>query len=203
MPENRDIDVYKLDCAMIGVKPLIIDLERDGESIMKDAQTSSTIIGNNREAFLESERIALEMRGKGYEVIRQKVETVPWHPAAPCQEHHKVLMPKNCYFEAHFSCVITKGQKDLLANIAAANNSHISRNFFKKLGDGKFVNMITTREYEGTYEKFLVHLEKLKTSLKDNNVLFEKEIVEFSIYDTKVSQDASWLTGEKKGVKIA
>ena len=109
-------------------------------------------------------------------------------------------MPEHCYFEAHINCVITEAERDTLRAIAVCHNSHLSKNFFKKLEDGKFVNMITNREYSGTYESFMNNLELLKADLKINNIQFEKVITEFSIYDTKVSHDFKWLNKEKQEI---
>ena len=105
-------------------------------------------------------------------------------------------MPGDCYFEAHIGCIITPEEKSKLANIADGNDCHMSRNFFKKMEDGKFVNMITYRKYDGTYDDFIKTVESIKGVLKFHDIHFEKVITEFAIYDTKVSHDFLWL--EKK-----
>jgi hypothetical protein len=56
--------------------------------------------------------------------------------------------------------------------------------------------MVTVRWYVGTHEKVLSDLDKLKNDLKKNNIVYEKLIVEFCIYDTKVSHDFKWLKKE-------
>jgi hypothetical protein len=109
-------------------------------------------------------------------------------------------MPEDCYFEAHIGCIITKEQKDSLNYIANINGAHLSRNFFKKLEDNQFVNMITLRKKTGTYSMFEEKVEILKKQLKENNIDFEKVITEFSIYDTKVSHDFKWLNKQKENV---
>jgi len=191
---NSQIQMFKNVCGILGVKPIVLDLENGGEVVMKDVMTSSNHIGNNTTAYEECERISNVLLKNGFNVIRSKIETVPWHPAAPTVDGDK--MPKNCYFEAHVGCIINLDEKEILNNIAKNHNAHLSRNFFKKLEDGKNINMITLRYYEGTYNNFMNELEKLKDSLKLNNIEYEKVITEFSIYDTKVSHDYLWI--EKK-----
>ena len=66
--------------------------------------TSSKHFGDNRSAYEESERIVKELRNRGYKVVRNKIESVPWHPAAPQdndKDHplfHGEPIPNGCYF---------------------------------------------------------------------------------------------------------
>jgi NTP pyrophosphatase (non-canonical NTP hydrolase) len=184
------INLFKEVCGQIGVKPIVIELEKNGENVMRDVMTSSHFFGTNAEAYHECVRVADELTKNGFDVVRKKIETIPWHPAAPTGD---AKMPQDCYFESHISCVITPEEKALLSDIAQRHDGHLSKNFFKKLEDGKFVNMITLRWYQGNLVDFMEHLDKLKKDLTDNNVLFEKTIVEFSIYDTKINHDFKWL----------
>jgi len=194
--DNPKIEYFKKVCKDIGVKPIVLDLENDGGSVMKDVMTSSHFLGNNRTSYTEAKKIESSLKRSGFEVVRVKIETVPWHPAAPTESGDK--MPEDCYFEAHVGCIITPEQKNDLRSIAEFNNAHLSRNFFKKMKDGKFVNMVTLRHYKGTYDEFLFQLDHLKKNLKDSKIDFDKVITEFSIYDTKVSHDFKWLDKKKE-----
>jgi NTP pyrophosphatase (non-canonical NTP hydrolase) len=191
-PDN--LEQYKKDCEECKVKPIVLDLE-SRDIITKDVMTSSKFFGDNRGAYEEMKRISGFLRSKGYVVVREKVETIPWHPAAPFNPA-KDVMPKDCYFECHLGAIITQAQKKLLQEIAQAHEAHLSRNFFKKLDGGKFVNMITYRLYGGKgvcYDFFKEKVGALKASLTARSIPFEKEIIEFSIYDTKVSHDDAWI----------
>lgn len=53
------------------------------EGSLKDVMTSSKHFGDNRSAYEEANRIANKLTSFGYKVVRKKIETVPWHPAAP------------------------------------------------------------------------------------------------------------------------
>lgn len=190
----KDTDSYISNCEYIGVKPIVLDLENGDDSTFKDVMTSSNFRGDNRGSYEEMKRISNMLSEMGYKVVREKIETVPWHPAAPMKVDD--IMPKDCYFEAHIGCIISKVEKEKLQCIANSTDSHLSRNFFKKLEDGKFINMITYRMYSGvgvTLDMFNNKVEYIKKELKRFDIEFEKVITEFSIYDTKVSHDFNWL----------
>lgn len=178
-------------CKEIGVKPIVLDLENGGENVMEDVMTSSHHFGDNRSVYEEASSIKLKLQAKGFEVLRVKIETVPWHPAAPMIESEK--MPKDCYFEAHIGCIISIEEKEKLAKSAEIFGAHLSRNAFKKIEDGKFVNMVTLRNYDCSYDWFKGDVECFTNSLKCDGFLFDKVITEFCLYDTKVSHDYLWL----------
>ena len=200
--EGFDVEKYVSDCNKISkirgnkIKPIVIDLENEGQSIMKDVMTSSHYFGTNAGAYMEAKAIEQSMLAMDYNVVRVKVETVPFHPAAPQTKEDK--MPGDCYFEAHIGCIITPEEKDLLAELAKRNGAHMSRNFFKKIEDGKFVNMITYRSYDGTFPEFEKKVNLIQEDLRENGIYFEKVITEFAIYDTKVSHDFLWLEKQKQ-----
>ncbi len=192
-----DIQLYKETCSKVGVKPIVLDLENYKEASI-DVMTSSVFYGDNRGAYEETNRISNELKNAGYEVIRKKIETVPFHPAAPSNKTAQQKMPEGCYFESHLSVIISNDPRnELLMDIARNHNAHLSRNFFKKITEGKYIKMVTLRKYEGTYELFRHDLDLLKRDLTSYLFEFEKEIVEFSIYDTKVSHDFKWLNREE------
>jgi hypothetical protein len=80
-----------------------------------------------------------------------------------------------------------------LSRIAKENNCHLSKNIFKKLDDNTFTIMLTYRSYTDMYEDFENNIDNIKNILKSSNFKVEKEIVEFSIYDTKLTHDSKWL----------
>jgi NTP pyrophosphatase (non-canonical NTP hydrolase) len=187
-------DRFRGICGIINsatpVKPIILELENKGQSIMQDVMTSSHFFGTNTGAYNECLKIERVLEGQGFKVVRKKIETVPWHPAAPVGEAE---MPKDCYFEAHIGCIINEEQRPRLQELAEINNAHLSRNFFKKLDNGMFVNMLTLRWYDCNYEKVKHDVQRTKLHLTRNGMEYEKVIVEFCLYDTKVSHDFKWL----------
>jgi NTP pyrophosphatase (non-canonical NTP hydrolase) len=217
---DGNIEGFKEDCKNIGVKPIVIDLEMKDKTSIKDVMTSSKFFGDNRTAYEESERIVKGLKDRGYEVVRNKIETVPWHPAAPQdkdKDHplwHGDPIPNGCYFESHIGVIVTKETKQDLENLVDFLNESIcefsgtaklSKNFFKKTEDGKFINMLTYRsnmvnakEFEGEVRS----IEKIISGKNDWSMLrnfrsfeYEKVEIEYALYDTNVTHDAKWILG--------
>ena len=167
--------------------------------------TSSKHFGDNRSAYEESERISNELKEMGYKVIRKKIETVPWHSAAPIIDG-VIPIPNNCYFESHIGVVILPEQKEKLQNYVNFLNdsfedsecggfAKLSQNFFKKSTDGsKFVNMITYRSNLCGYDSFKEEVELIKLSLMSNEFEFEKVEIEYAIYDSNIHHDDVWVS---------
>jgi NTP pyrophosphatase (non-canonical NTP hydrolase) len=216
------IEEFKEDCNKIGVKPIVIDLEINDGSILKDVMTSSKFFGDNRGAYEESERICKELRNRGYKVVRNKIETVPWHPAAPQdkdKDHplfHGEPIPNGCYFESHIGIIISQEEKEDLNELVDFLNESIcefsgtaklSRNFFKRSESGKFVNMLTYRSNMVTCKEFeseVRSIEKIISGKNDWSLLsnfkkfdYEKVEIEYAVYDTNVTHDAKWIYNEK------
>jgi len=201
-----DLHTFKSVCDGIRVKPIVIDLEINDGSIIKDVMTSSKHFGDNRSAYEESKRICDDLKRHGYKVLRNKIESVPWHPAAPVISTGKEI-PNGCYFEAHIGVTIYPGQKDELNDfvkstltdsslIELSGTAKLSQNFFKKSKDGsKFVNMLTYRSNMCGSPKFKLEVEGIKHLLQEEGFEFEKVEVEYAVYDTNVTHDAKWILG--------
>ena len=199
---------FKKQCSSIGVKPIVIDLEINNDSVIKDIMTSSKHFGDNRSAYEESESICSELTRRGYKVVRNKIESVPWHPAAPVISTGKEI-PNGCYFEAHIGVVIKPEEKRALNYLVEKLNENneemfdlsgtikLSQNFFKKSKDGsKFVNMLTYRSNMCGSPKFKLEVEGIKHILDERGFDYEKVEVEYAVYDTNVTHDSKWILGE-------
>jgi hypothetical protein len=212
---NFTIDNFREDCKSIDVKPIVLDLEMKEGSI-KDVMTSSKHFGDNRSAYEESNRIANKLTSFGYKVVRNKIETVPWHPAAPTFNTGEPI-PNGCYFESHIGVVISPEEKPYLEGLVEELNAgffspsrgfsrpsqielggtcKLSQNFFKKSKDGsKFVNMLTYRDSMTCKEDFERDVELIKFLLNEDKFGFEKVEVEYALYDTNVNHDSKWILG--------
>lgn len=189
-----DIDKYKFDCNHIGVKPIVLALQdQNANKVMDDVMTSSKYYGNNGEAFDEMKRISKELTTCGYNVIREKIEASYWHQKAPFKADGDVSMPEGCYFECHFNVECTEEMLPQLTKIAKSTDCHLSKNAFKIYDNGVFTIMMTYRSYTKMYEDFEDHLDFIKSNLSMRGFKLEKEIVEFSIYDTRIKHDSKWL----------
>lgn len=188
------LEEFKAACGEIGVKPLLIDMHNTmGKTIMLDCQTSSVHIGDNTSAITEVRRIASALREHGFKPIREKVETVPWHPAAPSTAHKNPVMPKDCYFEAHFNVVVDDAKLAVLRSREQVYGVHLSRNAFKRISATEFVMMATLRNYDGTYEQFKSDCDNVVEILQRDGFTVPKTITEFSVYDTNIEHDAEWI----------
>jgi hypothetical protein len=210
------IEEFKEDCNEIGVKPIVIDLEINDGSILKDVMTSSKHFGDNRGAYEESERICNELRSRGYKVLRNKIESVPWHMQAPLILTMDKEIPNGCYFESHIGITIKPDEKDRLNDFVnnlpdiyhkiynplnllshqLSGTAKLSQNFFKKSKDGsKFVNMLTYRSNKCGRYKFESEVNSIKELLSIDNFNFEKVEVEYAVYDTNTNHDSKWING--------
>lgn len=195
---EADIQDYRADCASIGVKPIVLDLELNDGASMKDVMTSSKVFGSAKDAAQEIDRIVRAFGELGYEVVREKLETVPWHPAAPSIKRNRLGMPKDCYFEAHFGVKVrVEHLEDLRTHLSRAPGGHLhtSRNVFKKVGE-EVVLMATLRDSaaDALQEPFEEDVNKIAEHIRrDPRFSLEKPIVEFSLYDTKVGHDRVWI----------
>ncbi len=189
-----DIEKFKLDCKEIGVKPIVLALQDlNSNIVMDDVMTSSKIYGHNGDAFEEMKRISNSLTKLGYVVVREKIEASYWHTKAPFKVDGDTKMPEGCYFEVHLNIECSNSKLEKLNEISKITNCHLSKNAFKIINEDTFTIMMTYRSYEQMFEDFEAHLNSIKTILLCNQFKVEKEIVEFAIYDTKISHDKLWL----------
>jgi hypothetical protein len=193
--EAPDVNSFIQACAILNVKPIILDLQLQSQGVIKDVMTSSVFFGkNNTEALEELNRIADGLSRAGFDVVRRKIETVPWHPAAPSKKHANPKMPKDAYFECHLNVRLEDPlRRAELEAIAHGHDCHLSRNTFKKLADGTSTVMMTLRRYSGTSEEVQELVAGIRAHIEEEGFAVEKEIVEFSLFDSKVSHDAEWI----------
>ena len=119
-------------CKLIGVKPIVIHMDDEDNPDMKDVMTSSSYVGNNRDAYSQMLFISKHLESNGLEVIREKIECVPWHPAAPTLKNPKLKMPENCYFECHFGVRCLENFMPRLRKLSKKLDCQTSQNIFKK-----------------------------------------------------------------------
>lgn len=199
--QDNQIEAFKEACLLLKVKPIVLDLKQG----LQDVMTSSVIMTDNRGAYDELCRISDGLETQGFNVVRDKVETVPWHPGAPKTKMD--TMKRNCYFESHINIAVTEEQRQLLLTWAEQSSDiqgHFSRNVFKKLNDTEFVQMLTIRsstvvgypcnnvEDFTAYVNYVIEHINTLAFLKENAVL--KHVIEYAIFDTNVTHDTSWVT---------
>lgn len=198
LPENKEevedyVREFKEACAEAGVKPIMLDLQNNDVSVMKDLMTSSKHYGDNRSVYEESQRIKHILSGDGFHTVREKIETVPWHPGSPRNIDDK--MPDGCYFESHLSVEVdgSSETKRKLANITLFSGAHLSKNMFKKITEDKHIQMLTIRDYDITMANFQQHVKNTINKIKFHGFEIAKHEIEFCLYDTKNNHDYLWL----------
>lgn len=180
---------FVADCKDIEVKPVVLDLHTNANGIIKDVMTSSTLVGNNHTVIEEVDRITVELEQRGYRVVRQKVETVPWHP------HTAAERTEDNYFEAHIPVTLMEENQEKLYDLTKRHpGSHLSRNILKKHNDGTYIMMVTIRHNDCDHPTFVTRVNRLKGALAESGFDFgAKDIVEWAIYDNNISHDAEWM----------
>jgi hypothetical protein len=177
-------------CKLLDVKPIVLDLQND--ELPTDVMTSSVIITDNLGAYTEMKRISDSLVNFGFTVVREKIETVPYHPAAPSEEYGTA--GSGGYFESHLNIIIKSDEdRSNVANVAMINKGHLSRNKFK-INLDSYNQMMTIRSYDKTREEFNGMINFARLNLHHVGVEVERVIVEYAIFDSKVSHDLSWLT---------
>lgn len=202
LPDKKEeieqyIEEFKIACAKAGVKPIMLDLQNNDISVMKDLMTSSKHYGDNSSVYKEVQRIKYVLSGDGFIAVRQKIESVPWHPGSPRKLGDK--MPKGCYFESHLAIEMDGSQRkeNQLRNLISYKGGHLSKNIFKKITEGKYIQMVTFREYDTYKNAFEENIKNTISQFKSNGFEIPKHEVEFCIYDTKNNHDYLWLKKEK------
>lgn len=193
-----DTEVFCQVCHNLSVKPVVLDLQA-GACPIKDVMTSSVFFGKNSEAYYEMQRIADGLAAEGFEVVRRKIETVPWHPAAPSRRDTNPAMPDNCYFESHIAVrVENDAAHEQLKQLAIELKCHLSRNAFKWHEDGSVTVMMTYRTHDDVYETVRETVATLRAHLEAEGFVLDKTVIEFSLFDSRVSHDTAWLLGASR-----
>ena len=179
-------------CKTIGVKAISLDLKDTTEkTVLDEIMTTSKMVGNNKQAYDEVERISTELTAAGFEVVRKKIETVSWHPAAP-----KILgnkkMPKGCYFETHIEILVNMVNAGCLAGALTHWKASLSYNKNKAPEDGSKKALITIRDYK-SFETMDEVSKNLHEYLTISGFKPSKPLIEYALYDTNPNHDKEWI----------
>ena len=168
-------------CKEAGIKAITVENLTERGYLEKDYFTSSKISGNYEDPFHELNRISTFFQSKGvYRVVREKIETVPWHPIVSIPGKYT----KNLYFESHLE--LPTRYKDATIQILhdelrTPYGLAISRNIAKG-------------EWMATYRRQGVSLPDFKTELAKiiASLGIEKHTIEVAMYDTNLEHDREW-----------
>lgn len=185
-----DVDKFKNVCSKLEVKPIVLELiKEDGTKVIDEVMTSSRFFGDNVSVQEELDRISSTLSKEGFEIVRKKIETAPWHPAAPSGGLGK--MKEGNYFEAHLDIKVKEESEADLKALALSHGALISHNLNKKY-EGYKVYILTLRVYKGFLEEFEAEVSKLYQELLAKGLEVERPNIEYSFYDSKVTHDQIW-----------
>lgn len=187
--EASSLEAFQQACAELQVKPIILDLY--GESAaLKDVMTSSVFRGSTKQVVDHTKALAHRLREMGFDVLREKIETVPWHPAAMVKPVHS-----SAYFEAHFA--FKTDDVDDLRRFSKARNIHLSRNTMKKGCDSVMMGTYRVDASLTTSNRFQDEVDSICIdSMLTGHSITKKPHTEYSLYDTNEQHDGQWLSGK-------
>ena len=194
---TNEVERFQNVCKDIGVKPIILDLQKKSGDVLCEVMTSSTISTYDKtvvEAKSDMISICALLTKAGFEVIRSKIETVPWHPLAP-SEHNGVKHFEGSHFETHFGVIINHSDDvENLKAIANRFNLHLSKNILKRRPDGSYIQMATYRSYDKVSEDFSLLVDEILKAMYAKHLTLEKlPKIEFAVYDSNHQHDMNWI----------
>lgn len=173
-----NIEEFKADCAIIGVKPIIIETQ-NGNEFQNQIMTSSKHSGSHY--LFNLNRIASGF--EDYEILRKKVEIQP--------EEQK--NSEHIYYESHLRLKLPKQfDYSIIKEICKNHNLHLSKNLFKTSEDFNW-QMITYRGYDKSYTEFTNSIKKIKSDLDLLAIPYDKIEIEECIFDSNELIDKEWL----------
>ena len=195
--QTKHPEEFKAKCREIGVKPIILDLQKKSGDVLCEVMTSSTISTYDKtvvEAKSDMISICALLTKAGFEVIRSKIETVPWHPLAP-SEHNGVKHFEGSHFETHFGVIINHSDDvENLNAIANRFNLHLSKNILKRRPDGSYIQMATYRSYDKVIVDFSLLVDEILNAMYAKHLALEKlPKIEFAVYDSNHQHDMNWI----------
>lgn len=170
-------------CSEINSKPIIIAFDKD--TIPSQFMTSDTVPDDLLKTYARMSEVVNFFKSKGINILRKKIETVPWHPDAK-----KKKIAKKQYFETHFGLELSS--KEDVDKLRKEIPIHWSRNAFKRFDDGRFIQMGTFRlaECSATFFPLKAHYKRL---IEELGFPIKKEITEFCLYDSNLDLDKEWM----------
>lgn len=189
--DSSDPKLFKQACIDLGVKAHIIHNELPNGDNFDDYLTGSEFNGRSSQAFSELGRIASGLRSSGLEVVREKVETTPWHPEAPKTSLDR--LKDGNYFECHF----TLPDLPTIHGFRALQWGDVP--FLISTTDNKRQNNLlfaTMRHYISTAGEFCKNVDEIYHTLSQQ-IVIDQPTVEFSLYDSNPDHDKTWVDAYK------
>lgn len=185
--DSTDPKIFEEACGDLGIKPHIIYNEVPSGNTIVDYLTGSDFNGRSSQAFAELGRIAGGLRAAGLDVVREKIETSPWHPKAPKSSLDR--LSEGTYFECHFTLpdlptihgfrALEWGNVPFLISTTESKRAH-------------GLLFATMRHYISTAGAFCENVNQIHATLAQQ-IEVGIPTVEFSLYDSNPDHDNAWI----------
>ena len=211
-PEKRHIEQFTLACNKIGVKPLVIGMDKETKPVQLQTAIYVTCKDGFPEALKRINDIAQDLLKMGFPSIRNRVEAMLQNPESPVTEEDALKQSGGNYFEFHARMVeVPKDRRDDFMGIIERYRrdnvgTHHKGKFkvaFSTVGenDRYFVN---AKGYAIGSRTALILWEELLGDLEKANLKIAKRIIpEYVVYDQKPNLDYEETKEEKKEEKKA
>ena len=180
--DPEEIARFKRNAERLGTKGIVLDAFP-----LIEIMTSSRFKGEQNDAFKEMTRLVVGLSGLGYPILRSKVETDLTNPAC--------LTPlPNQYFEAHIEVLLNDADYANLKELREGLEFYLSSNVDKPPRDGKYVHIITVRQYHTFPYLFAQRIAAFTRVLQVEGFTLPTPIEnEFALYDTNPEHDTPWF----------
>ena len=187
-----DVSRFREACAALGVKPIVIELDRGAERLQP--MTCSFHRGTLGDARRQTGELAAALTARGFPAARVKIEAAPDNADVPKTDEQAADLPPENYFEYHLKLLLpAAAAADQVRPVCAAHNAHLSANAFKRHVDGRFEQFVTLRCPGVGRTSADVQVAALRQALAATGYEMTKTICEYRVYDTNAGLDADWV----------
>ena len=180
----------------LGVKPVLIDLPDGVEP--SQPMTSSYHRGDVLRAAAELADLARRLRGRGFPVVRVKLEAVTTNDGVP--ESDTDPQPAERYFEFHVKLLLPAHPDEIaLRAVCVRHAAKLSRNAFKTDRVGQQERFVTLRAYAVGRVTAEARLDLLLADLTAAGFAVANKQKEYALFDSHVRLDAGWIAVPGEG----
>lgn len=186
---REDHERFRGLCEGLDAKDLLIQMPYGKHQLQM--MTNSDYVGSIEGAFAEMEGISRALIKGGFEISRQKIETLVTSKHAP-QTDEEAVGTSGKYFEYHVDIPINSAyESKKLEEITIRHGAHLSRNLKKNVARAE--EIATIRHYElGRMSSWGI-LKAFTNDLKLNSISIKSIMPEYCIYDSNPSLDSGWV----------
>lgn len=191
---GEDVQEFQRACAELGkLKVIQIELNARASQNKRLRDQLMTASYHKCSSIVEAQRIAFRFASvfveRGFAIERVKIEAMLHSEGVPTRPED---CPESCYFEFHAKLLLEESQLGPLHELCKTENAHLSRNALKTIGDRQH-RFVTLRLYGTSRDNALATFERVVRRLEENKYEIVSKQREFSVFDTNVNLDSSWL----------